>query len=81
MKILFKGLRFLASYIISGVAIYLSGYGNLVENIAPPKGEITFLLFSLIIAVIVTLIWEMYLKIARLTKRIDEIEQAQSNNS
>ena len=75
MKILFKILRFLASYIISGVAIYLSGYGNLVENVAPPKGEITFFLFSLIIAVIVTLIWELYLKIIDLSKRLEEMEE------
>ena len=75
MKFLFKILRFLAAYIISGVAIYLGGYGNLVENVAPPKAEITFFLFSLIIAVIVTLIWEMYLKINRLTKRLETLEQ------
>ena len=75
MKILQKGLRFLASYIISGAALYLSGYGNLVENVAPPKGEITFFLFSLIIAVIVTLIWEMYLKIIDLSKRLEEMEE------
>jgi len=75
MKILFKGLRFLASYIISGAALYLSGYGNLVENVAPPKGEITFFLFSLIIAVIVTLLWEMYLKIIDLSKRLEEMER------
>ncbi len=78
MKILQKGLRFLASYIISGAALYLSGYGNLVENVAPPKGEITFFLFSLIIAVIVTLIWEMYLKIIDLSKRLEEMEERDS---
>ncbi len=78
MKILQKGLRFLASYIISGAALYLSGYGNLVENVAPPKGEITFYLFSLIIAVIVTLIWEMYLKIIDLSKRLEEMEERDS---
>lgn len=79
MKILFKILRFLASYIISGVAIYLSGYGNLVENVAPPKGSITFFLFSLIIAVIVTLIWELYLKIIDLSKRLKEMEERYSH--
>ena len=78
MKILQKGLRFLASYIISGAALYISGYGNLVENVAPPKGEITFFLFSLIIAVIVTLIWEMYLKIIDLSKRLAEMEERDS---
>lgn len=78
MKILQKGLRFLASYIISGAALYLSGYGNLVENVAPPKGEITFFLLSLIIAVIVTLIWEMYLKIIDLSKRLEEMEERDS---
>ena len=48
---------------------------NLVENIAPPKGSITFFLFSLIIAVIVTLIWELYLKVNRLAKRLETLEQ------
>lgn len=75
MKILFKILRFLASYIISGVAIYLGGYRILVENVAPPKGSTTFFLFSLIIAVIVTLIWELYLKVNRLAKRLETLEQ------
>lgn len=75
MKILFKILRFLASYIISGVALYVSGYRYLVENLAPPKGETTFFLFSLIIAVIVTLIWELYLKIIDLSKRLEEMEE------
>lgn len=75
MKIIFKVLRFLASYIISGAALYLSGYRYLVENVAPPKGATTFFLFSLIIAVIVTLIWELYLKVNRLAKRLETLEQ------
>ena len=65
----------MASYIISGVALYVSGYRYLVENLAPPKGETTFFLCALIIAVIVTLIWELYLKINRLAKRLETLEQ------
>ena len=80
MKVLFKALRFLISYLMSGVAVYLSGYGNLIKDIMPDVAARTFLLSPLVIAIIVTLVWEMYLKIIALTKRIKKIEQNQSNN-
>lgn len=75
MKVLFKALRFLISYFVSTVAIYISGYGNLLENIAPAKAAPRFFLSTLVIAIIVTLIWEMYLKIIDLSKRLKEIEE------
>ena len=80
MKVLFKALRFLISYLVSGVAVYLSGYGNLMEEVMPDVAAGTFLLSALVIAIIVTLVWEMYLKISDLTKRIEEIEQNKNNN-
>lgn len=79
MKVLFKSLRFLISYLVSGVAEYLSGYENLMEDVMPDVAAMTFLLFALVIAIIVTLVWEMYLKIIDLTKRIEEIEQNKNN--
>ena len=80
MKTVFKVLRFLISYLVSGVAVYLSGYGNLMNDIKPDVAARTFLLSALVIAIIVMLIWEMYLKIIDLTKRIQEIEQNKKNN-
>lgn len=78
MKVMFRVLRFLVSYLVSGVVVFLSGYGNLMENVMPDVATRTFLLSTLVIAIIVMLIWEMYLgfrnKINDLTKRIDELE-------
>ena len=79
MKALFRALRFLVSYLVSGVAVYLSGYGNLMEDVVPDVATRTFLLATLVIAVMAMLIWEMYLgfrnRINDLTKRIEEFEQ------
>ena len=79
MKVLFRASRFLISCLVSCVIVYLSGYGNLMENLMPDLATRTFLLSSLVIAVIIMLIWEMYLifrnKINDLTKRIEELEQ------
>lgn len=78
MKALFSVLRFLISYLVSGMAVYLSGYGNLMEDVMPDVATRIFLLSTLVIAVIVMLIWEMYLrfrnKINDLIKRIEELE-------
>ena len=77
MKALFRSLRFLISYLVSGVALYLSGYGNLMEGVMPDVATRIFLLSTLVIAVIVIFIWEIYLgfnkRINDLTKRIDEL--------
>ena len=80
MKAIFRTLRFLISYLVSGVVIYLSGYGNLMKDVMPDVATRTFLLSTLVIAIIVTLVWEMYLKIIDLTKRIEELEQNKKNN-
>ncbi len=79
MKILFRVLRFLVSYLVSGVAVYLSGYGNLMEDVMPDVAARTFLLSTLVIAIMLFLIWEIYLdcknKIAELSRRIDKLEE------
>ncbi len=77
MKILFRVLRFLASYLVSGVAVYMSGYGNLMEDVMPDVAARTFLLSTVVISIMLFLIWEIYLdyknKIAELSRRIDKL--------
>lgn len=70
MKVLFKALRFLISYFVSGVAVYFSGYGNLMNNVMPDVAARTFFCTALVLAIVVALVWEMYLKIIDLSKRI-----------
>lgn len=79
MKYFYRVLRFTASYLISFAAISLSGYGELMECVHPDAVPRIFLLSVLVIAVIVTLIWEMHLgnknKIKELEARISELEE------
>ena len=44
MKALIKVLRFLISYFVSFAALYLSGYGDLMENVEPGTAARIFLL-------------------------------------
>lgn len=78
-KTMYRALRFLISYLVSCFAVYLSGFGALLDDVIPGMAATIFLLFSLIIAVIIFFIWEMYLKfkdkIENLTKRIEELEE------
>ena len=74
-----KIVRFFISYIISAIALYLSGYGNLMNSISESMAVTTFLFSALVLAVIVTLIWEMHLsfktKIQQLSERIEALEE------
>lgn len=79
MKALYKALRLLISYLISGVALYLSGYGSLMNNVHPDAAARIFLLSTLILGVIVALIWEMYLKMRDLSRRVEKIEANKEN--
>ncbi|MBQ7378293.1 MAG: hypothetical protein IJW70_01285 [Clostridia bacterium] len=74
MKVLFKVLRFVISYFVSAVAVYFSGYGNLMDNVMPDVAARTFFCTALVLAIAVALVWEMYLKMIDLSKRIKEIE-------
>ena len=79
-----KFLRFLICYLVSFAALYLSGYGNLMGDIAESLAVTTFLGSALILAIFAFLLWEIYLgfktKIAVLTKRIEELEQKSAND-
>ena len=74
-----RALRILICYFVSFIAVYLSGYGNLMNDISESLAVITFFGAVFVLSIIFVLIWEMYLgfrnKISNLTKRIEELEQ------
>ena len=71
-------LRFLICCIISFAVVYLSGYGNLMNNIAESLAVSTFCGASIVLSIVIFLLLEMHLsyknKISELSKRIDELE-------
>lgn len=74
-----RTIRILLCILISFAIVYVSGYGNLMNDISESLATTTFIGAVIVLAVLVTLILEMYLsfksKIHELTKRIDELEQ------
>ena len=73
-----KVVRFLICYILSCGAVYLSGYGNLMNEISPSLATTTFLFSALVLSVIAFLMLELYLshknKIRELTARVERLE-------
>lgn len=74
MKTLFRIVRYLVSSFVSGLVIAVSGYGKLVEHLKPEVADRLFIIATLGIAIIVTMVWEMHLKINALVKQIESIE-------
>lgn len=76
---MYKILRFLLCYAVAFVALYISGYENLMNDISESLALTTFFLTALVLGVIAFLMLEMYLgfngKIARLNDRIDKLEE------
>ena len=74
-----RALRILICYFVSFIAVYVSGYENLMNDISESLAVATFLGAVFVLSIIFVLIWEMYLgfrnKISNLTKRIEELEQ------
>lgn len=72
-------LRFLVCFVVLLAALWLSGYGNLMNDISESLAITSFIGASVVLAIIAFLIWEMYLhfknKIAVLTKKIEELEE------
>ncbi len=72
-------LRFLICFVSSFAALYLSGYGNLMNDISPSLVATTFIGSVLVLSVVVTLVWETYLncknKINELSYRIEKLEE------
>ncbi len=73
-----KILRFFVCCIVSFVVVYLSGYGNLMNDLTDSLVVTTFCGASIVLSIVLFLILEIYLsnkhKINELTKRIDELE-------
>lgn len=78
MKTLFRIVRYLVSSFVSGLVIFISGYGQLFEHLKPDVAGRLFIITTLGIAIIVTLVWEMHLKINALVKQIESIEANQN---
>ena len=78
MKALYRALRLLVSCIVSAIPVYLCLF-RMLDNANPDVAARTFLLSTLVVGVIVTLIWEMHLKIRDLSKRVDKIEINREN--
>ena len=78
-----KILRFLICYAVSLIALYISGYGNLVNDISESLAVTSFLLSALIIAVITALIWEIHLncknKMQELSNALTSLKQKTKN--
>lgn len=74
-----RTIRILLCIIISFITVYLSGYGNLMNDISESLAATTFIGAVVVLAILFSLLLKMYLcfksKINELTKRIDELEQ------
>lgn len=72
-------LRFLLCCFISLCAVFLSGYGNVMNDISESLAVTTFIGGVLVIALIIFAILEIYLslknKISELSARIEELEK------
>lgn len=73
-----KVVRFLICYIVSCGAVYLGGYGNLMNDISESLAYTTFFASALVLSVIAFLMLELYLshksKISELTARVERLE-------
>lgn len=74
-----RALRIFISLIASFVCVYLSGYGNLMNDISESSAVTAFFGAVLVLTLLTALLWELYLslkgKISELTKRIEKLEE------
>jgi len=75
---MYKILRFILCYAIAFLALYISGYVNLMNDISESLALTTFFLTALVLGVIAFLMLEMYLgfktKVEKLNARITALE-------
>ena len=76
---MYKILRFIICYAIAFLALYISGYVNLMNDISESLAVTTFFLTALVLGVIAFLMLEMYLgfktKVEKLNARITTLEE------
>ena len=72
-------LRYLLCLVISFLVVYLSGYGNLMNDLSDSLVAVTFIGAVIVLSILAFLLLEMYLsfisKIKALSNRIDELEK------
>ncbi len=72
-------LRFLLCCAVSFAVVYLSGYGNLMNDLSDSLVAVTLIGAVIVLSILVFLLLEMYLsfksKIEELSSRIDELEK------
>ena len=75
-------LRILICCLVSVIVVYFSGYGNLMDDISESLAVTTFIGAVLVLSMVLILLLECYLnlknKISMLSKRIDELEEKNS---
>ena len=80
-----KILRFLVCFLISFAAVYLGGYGNLVNDVSPSLAVYTFFGIVIVLSVLVFLLLEMYLsfkaRINELSLRVEALEEKNKADS
>ena len=74
-----RALRILICCLISLALVYLSGYGNLMNDISESLAVTTFIGAVIVLSIILILPLEIYVyfknKFNNLTKRIEELER------
>ena len=77
-------IRFFICFFVSFVAVYLSGYGYLMNDISDSLAATVLLGASSVLSIFAFLLLETYLtfktKIIQLSKRIDELEKRENQN-
>ena len=72
-------LRYLLCLVISFLVVYLSGYGNLMNDLSDSLVAVTFIGAVIVLSILAFLLLEMYLsfknKIGELSNRIEELEK------
>ncbi len=72
-----KILIFVLCLILTAVAVYISGFPNLVNDVSPSLAAASFFGVSLLLTAIIFTIVTMYLKIKHLSDRLAKLEEKQ----
>ncbi len=70
-----KVLIFVLCFVVTALAVIVSGYGNFTRDISESTAIISFIAISLLLSLMVFAIVIMYSKIKELTVRISKLEE------
>ena len=79
-------IRIVICIVASGIFLFLSGYGNLLNDISPSLAVTSFIGMTILFSIITILLWEMHLntneKINILSKEVNDLkEKIKKDNS